>query len=379
MLEFSILKQSKKSHARTGVVRTAHGEIHTPALIPVATQGVVKTLTSEDVQEVGSQMLICNTYHLHIRPGERTVKKLGGLHKMMRWDKPLMTDSGGYQIFSLGFGKEKGTGKILKKKRIPSIGAGTKPKFLRITENGVYFRSYVDGAEIYLDPKKSITIQQELGADIMFAFDECPSPLADEQYMIESLKKTHRWAKESLAAKTNKTQSLYGIVQGGTYKHLRIKSARFIGRLPFDGFGIGGEFGISKRAMASMLRLTFTELPEKKPRHLLGVGHPEDVLPIIKAGVDTFDCIAPTHYARRGIAFTSEGRLDFRKSIFLSDKKPIDSKCICETCAIYSRGYIAHLLRAGEITPLRLLSLHNLFFFHNWISHIRDDILAGRI
>ncbi|PJE64351.1 MAG: tRNA guanosine(34) transglycosylase Tgt [Candidatus Ryanbacteria bacterium CG10_big_fil_rev_8_21_14_0_10_43_42] len=379
MLDFSIQKQSKKSHARVGTIKTTHGIVETPAFIPVATQGVVKTLTSEEVVAVGSQMLICNTYHLHIRPGEKIVKANGGLHGMMQWNNPLMTDSGGFQVFSLGFGKEQSMGKILKKRQKPSVSADMKSKFLRITDKGVHFHSYVDGKEIFLDPKTSIKIQQALGADIMFAFDECPPPLADERYMIRSLEKTHRWAEESLSAKTTKKQSLYGIVQGGKYKNLRMQSARYIGNLPFDGFGIGGEFGFSKRAMTSMLRCVFEELPEEKPRHLLGVGHPEDILPIIKAGVDTFDCIVPTHYARRGIAFTSEGRLDLRKALFFTDKKPLDETCGCMVCGVYSRAYITHMLRAHEITPLRLLTIHNLFFFHAKVARIREDIKEGRI
>jgi queuine tRNA-ribosyltransferase len=379
MLDFSIQKKSKKSAARLGVLVTAHGTVETPTLVPVATQGVVKTLTSEEVRAVGSQMLICNTYHLHIRPGEKIVKANGGLHHMMQWDRPLMTDSGGFQVFSLGFGKDLGTGKILKERQSTSLGEEAKPKHIRITDAGVHFRSYVDGREIFLDPKTSIKIQQALGADIMFAFDECPPPLADAQYMAQSLVKTHRWAEESLRAKTKKKQSLYGIVQGGRYKNLRIASAQFIGALPFDGFGVGGEFGISKRAMASMLRTTFTELPEEKPRHLLGVGHPEDIIPIIRAGVDTFDCVVPTQYARRGIAFVSDGRLDLRKAIFLTDKEPLDRTCNCMVCSTYTRAYIAHMIRAHEITPLRLITLHNLFFFHDRIRRIREEIKEGKI
>ncbi len=379
MLDFKILRQSTASRARVGVLTTAHGEVETPALVAVATQGVVKTLTSEEVEQTGSRLLICNTYHLHIRPSEQVVKKQGGLHSFMCWKRPLMTDSGGFQVFSLGFGKEHGMGKVLTQKSSLAVEEGQQPREIKITDQGVLFRSYVDGSELFFDPKTSIRIQEALGADIMIAFDECPSPVADYAYVKSSLARTHRWAEESLAAKKSKTQSLYGVVQGGRFRDLREESAKFIGGLPFDGFAIGGEFGGKKADMKNMLQWIFAILPKEQPRHLLGIGHPEDILPIIKAGVDTFDCIVPTHYARRGIAFTSEGRMDMRKSLFLKDKKPLDAACSCFVCGIYSRSYVTHLLRAREITALKLLTFHNLHHFNSIIADLREKIKNGKI
>ncbi len=394
MFEFKILKKSKKSGARIGVLRTSHGEVETPCLVPVATQAVVKTLTSEEVLETNSQVLICNTYHLHLRPGEKTVKKFGGLHKFMNWPKSLMTDSGGFQVFSLGFGSDLGMGKILKnnaKLRIYANAAktnkeeliklGQQPKLLKITNDGVWFNSPIDGGKIFLGPKESIRIQHLLGADIIFTFDECTPPLADYLYTKKSLIKTHKWAKICLAEKTylKSRQALYGIVQGGRFKDLRRESARFIGSLPFEGFGIGGEFGDNKKDMSKMIGWVIKELPEEKPRHLLGIGYPEDMKIIIERGIDTFDCTVPTHYARHGVAFTSGGKLNMLKSTFLKDKKSLDKNCPCKVCQNYSRSYISHLLKAKEITALRILTFHNLFFFNTLIKKIRKDIKNGKL
>lgn len=358
-------------------MKTSFGEVETPTLVPVATQAVVKTLTSEEVLQTKSQILIANTFHLHLRPGENIVQKTGGLHKFMNWGRPIMTDSGGFQVFSLGFGKDFGIGKTLKEKSDVNIKPGQQPKLLKITEDGVFFRSFIDGKEIFLGPKESIKIQEKLGADIIFAFDECTPPLADYDYTKKSLIKTHEWAKVCLKTKKTK-QALFGIMQGGKYKDLRIKSAKFLSSLPFDGFGIGGEFGDDKKIMSRMLKWTLRELPDKKPRHLLGIGHLEDIPEIIKLGVDTFDCIAPTHYARRGIAFTSEGKINFEKSVYTKDKRPLDKKCDCFVCKNYSRAYIAHLLRAYEITPLKLITFHNLYYYNSFIESIRKKIKSGK-
>ncbi|MFH1582165.1 MAG: tRNA guanosine(34) transglycosylase Tgt [bacterium] len=378
MIDFKLIKKSRKSKARLGLLKTSHGVVETPCLVPVATQAVVKILDSQEVLDTKSQILICNTFYLHIRPGESLVEKFGGLNKFMNFNRPLMTDSGGFQVFSLGFGRDFGTGKILKNKKIGDIDYGQQPKLLKITDRGVYFRSFLDGKELFLDPAESIRIQEKLGADIIFAFDECTSPLANKKYTKASLLKTHRWAEICLREKKTK-QALYGIVQGGKFKDLRKESAKLIGSLPFDGFGIGGEFGADKKTMINMLKLTLSELPEEKPRHLLGIGYLEDIPKIIKAGVDTFDCIVPTHYARRGIAYTSSGKLDLNKKAFSNDKKPLDSKCSCRVCQKYSRGYIHHLLKAKEITGMKLLTFHNLYFFNSFVEGIRKDIKRGKI
>src|SRR3989344_5834118 len=343
---FRIIKESDKSHARLGILRTSHGIVETPAFVPVATQAVFKTLTSKQARETRSQLAIANTFHLHLKPGEKTIKRAGGLGAFMAWPKPLMTDSGGFQIFSLGFGSDFGTGKILKGKRAEKIGIEAQPRRVEITEAGAWFRSIVDGTRLFIGPKESMKIQSDLGADIIFAFDECTSPIAGKAYTKKSLERSHRWAELSLAYHSKK-QKLFGIIQGGKYKDLRKKSARFIGALPFDGFGIGGEFGDSKK--------------------------------IIRAGIDLFDCIAPTHYARRGFAFTSRGRLDMRKISFLADRKPLDSRCKCDVCRNYSRAYITHLMRSGEITGMSLLTMHNLYYFNTFVEEIRRGIRAGRI
>lgn len=422
MIEFKILKKSKRSQARLGIIKTDYGFIETPSLVPVATQAVVKTLTSEEVIETKTQILIANTFHLHLKPGEKIIKSQGGLHKFMNWQHPLMTDSGGFQVFSLGFGRDFDVGKILRcrnghvlataqppserlrwrcflarpakrdtmlarsQSRAPnmsiptsfSIRVGQQPKLLKITNEGVIFTSPLDGQKIFLGPKESIKIQESLGADIIFAFDECTSPTADYAYTKNSLSRTHQWTKICLSSKYSK-QALFGIIQGGKYKDLRIESAKFIGSLDFDGFGIGGEFGDDKKIMAQIIDWAVKELPEEKPRHLLGIGHLEDIPKIIKEGIDTFDCIVPTHYARHGIAFTSQGKLDMQKSKFLKDKNPLDKKCSCSVCQNYSRSYITHLLRAKEITASKLLTFHNLYFFNSFIEKIRKDIKNGKI
>lgn len=363
-----------------GILETKNGAIETPCFVPVATQATIKTLDTKEVKETKSQILICNTFHLHLKPGEDVVQKAGGLHKFMNWQSPLMTDSGGFQVFSLGFGRDLGTGKIInvkvKQEQASEIQKNQQPKFLKITDSGVHFRSFLDGRKIFLGPRESIRIQEKLGADIIFAFDECTSPLADYEYTKNSLLKTHKWAKICLdAQKTD--QALFGIVQGGKYKDLRIESAKFIGSLDFEGFGIGGEFGSDKKEMIKMLNWTIQELPEAKPRHLLGIGYLEDMAKVIKSGVDFFDCAVPTHYARRGVAFTSSGKINFMKSIFLKDKNPIDKKCSCFVCQNYRRNYICHLLRAKEITALKLITFHNLHFFNSYVESLRSQIKKG--
>jgi queuine tRNA-ribosyltransferase len=379
-VNFKIVKKSKISNARLGLLETSHGVVETPSLVPVATQAVIKTLTSEEAAETGSQILISNTFHLHLKPGEKVVAKAGGLHAFMNWKRPIMTDSGGFQVFSLGFGKDSAIGKILKTdSEQEKITQSQQPKEIKITDDGVFFRSPVDGAKLFLGPKESMKIQEQLGADIIFTFDECTPPTANEEYTATSLKKTHRWAEICLKAKRQKHQALFGIVQGGKYKNLRQESARFIGSLDFDGFGIGGEFGSDKKLMPQMISWVVNELPEKKPRHLLGIGYLEDIETIIKSGIDLFDCTVPTHYARRGIAFTSQGRLDMRQSKFLKNKEPLDKNCACAVCLVYKKNYISHLIRAGEITPLKLITFHNLYYFNGVVEQARIKIKRGKL
>ena len=382
MIEFKILKKSKHSWARLGLLKTSNGEVETPSLAPVATRASVKTLTSEEAEAAKCRILIANTFHLHLKPGEEIVKRAGGLHNFMNWDRPLMTDSGGFQVFSLGFGRDLKVGKILK--NFPGnnnqelVGVGAQPKFLKITDEGVYFRSPIDGRKLFLGPKESIKIQEKLGADIIFAFDECTPPLASPHYIKEAIKRTHDWAKICVKVKKGK-QALFGITQGSKYKDLREESARYINSLGFDGFGIGGDLGEDKQTTKKILEWTMPLLDQSKPRHLLGIGHLEDMEPIIKQGIDTFDCTMPTQYARRGIAFTSAGRINLRQPKFLKDKNPVDKKCACGTCANYRRDYISHLFRAGEITALRLLTFHNLFYFNTFVENIRKKIKKGEL
>ncbi|OGZ83260.1 MAG: hypothetical protein A2416_00375, partial [Candidatus Staskawiczbacteria bacterium RIFOXYC1_FULL_37_52] len=378
-----------KSRARLGFIETEHGVVETPCLVPVATQAVIKTLESKEVEQTKSQILISNIFHLHLKPGEKIVEKAGKLHKFMNWKKPLMTDSGGYQVFSLGFGRDFGLGsKILKEhsQKGEIIKLNTQPQKIKINNDGVVFHSPINGDELFIGPKESIKIQEKLGADIIFTFDECATPLADLNYVKKSLERTHRWAKECLKVKSpfakgygGTKQALYGIVQGSRFKDLRIESAKFIGGLEFEGFGIGGEFGNDKKTMGKMIEWVVDELPEKKPRHLLGVGYLEDIELIIKSGVDTFDCTVPTHYARRGIAFTSEGKLDLKKPKFLKKNEPLDKSCVCNVCLNYKKDYICHLLKAGEITGMKLLTFHNLWYFNTFVEDIRAKIKRGEI
>ncbi len=370
-----------------GILKTGSGLVETPSLVPVATQAVIKTLESREVKETKTGILIANTFHLHLKPGEKFIRAAGGLHKFMNWQEALMTDSGGFQVFSFGFGKDLGVGKLLK--YFPGrnginktqINKGSKPKFLRITPAGVWFRSPLDGEELFLGPRESIKIQEKLGADIIFSFDECTPPLSSVGYVKEALQRTHNWAKICLKVKKSK-QAIFGIVQGSRFKQLRQESARFINSRPFDGIGIGGDLGLTKEEMKKILNWVIAELDAQKPRHLLGIGHLGDIEDIVKSGIDLFDCTVPTHYARRGIAFvglTKEERLDLNEKSFLKEKEPLDGNCSCFVCQNYKRNYISHLIRAREITGLKLLTFHNLYFFNTFIEKIREKIKNGKI
>lgn len=381
-MKFRIIKKSKKSSARLGYLETEHGFVETPTWVPVATNAVIKTLTSEEVLQTNSQILICNTFHLHLKPGEKIIKSSGQLHRFMNWPKPLLTDSGGFQVFSLGFGRDLKVGKILGyfpgENKSELVQKDSQPKQVKITHEGVWFNSPYNGEKLFLGPKESIKIQEALGADIIFAFDECTPPLASQAYVKASLTRTHHWAKICLKIHST-NQALYGIVQGSRFKNLRRESAQLINSLGFDGFGIGGDLGQDKKEMAQIIKSVTPFLDEKKPRHLLGIGWLEDIEAIIKLGLDTFDCTVPTQYARRGIAFTSQGKLDLGKSVFLKDKKPLDPKCACQVCRTYKRNYLSHLMRAKEITPLRLLTFHNICFFNGFVGAVREKIKKGQI
>lgn len=380
-MKFKILKKSIKSRARLGIIRTTHGEIETPAFVPVATSASIKGLNSREIEESQTQLVIVNTFHLHLKPGEDIVRKAGGLHKFMSWERPLMTDSGGFQVFSLGFGRDLQLGKVMK--IFPGqieelIKPGINPKNIKIHDDGVIFRSPLDGKELFLGPSESMDIQKKLGADMIFAFDECTPPLSSYEYIKSAVQRTHNWAKICRKQISGK-QALFGITQGSKFEDLRKISAKFINSLGFDGYGIGGDLGESKIQSQKILGWTIPLLDENKPRHLLGIGHLEDMEMIIKMGIDLFDCTVPTHNARRGVAFTSVGELNMRRAFFLTQKSPLDPECSCQVCQTYKRNYISHLVRAQEITGLILLTYHNLSFFNKYVEKIRRKIKEGEI
>ena len=396
-MSFQILQKSKKNKARVGIISTPHGDIHTPAFIPVGTQATVKGMTVDQLKNIGIEALLCNTYHLYLRPGDKIVKKAGGLHKFMNWDRPLFTDSGGFQAFSLGYAIEHGVGKIANifpTERSEGIlaeahRAKAGKSLVKITEDGVEFRSHIDGSKHLLTPEKSIKIQKNLGADIIFAFDECTSPLSSYEYTKKAMERTHRWAERSMSIfrhfeilKSPKEQQLFGIVQGGEYKDLRIISSKFIGSMDFAGFGIGGSFGASygdsKKNMHQVLDWTAPLLPEEKPKHLLGIGGVDDIYEAVKRGIDTFDCVAPTRLGRNGSALlTTSGstkNLNLKTSKLLKDKNPIDKKCQCYTCQNHSRAYLSHLFRANEMLGPILTTIHNLYFMERLMEEVREKI-----
>ncbi len=381
MIEFKVTKKSKKSWARLGLLKTPHGVVETPALVPVATKAVIKTLTLEEVRATNTQLTISNTFHLHLKPGDKIVKKAGGINEFMKADWPTMTDSGGFQVFSLGFGQDMQVGKLIKYfpgKSNEVVEIGSKSKSVKITEEGVHFRSPFDGSKLFIGPKESIKFQENIGADIIYAFDECTPPLSTIEYAAKSLELTHRWAKICVDSKKT-DQALYGIVQGSRYQPLREKASKYIDSLDFAGYGIGGDLGESRDSMDDILSWVIPNLQEGRPRHMLGIGYLEDMEIIIKRGIDTFDCTIPTHLARRGIAFTSKGKLDLRKTKFLTDKNPLDKNCKCNTCQVYKRNYISHLFRGDEITAMRLVTFHNLFYFNKVVADIRQKIKDGKI
>lgn len=373
---FKILKEAPVSNARRGVIETPHGLIETPAYVIVGTHAEVRCLEPQELEAAGTQLIIANTYHLWRELGDEGLGSYPGLHEAMRWPHPLMTDSGGFQVFSLGVAREDGVGKVKKNER-QKEGRGPEEGLVRVTDSGVYFME--NGEEQYLDAELSMKIQEQLGADIIVAFDEPTSPLHDYEYTKQSLERTHRWAERSLEAKTS-NQLMYGVVQGGAFPDLRKESAEFIGRLPFEGFAIGGAFGDSfgsrKDQMVDELSFSIPFLPKDRPRHLLGIGRVEDLFIGVEAGIDTFDCVIPTREARHGSLWTRQGRFDVKKAMYEDDGSPIDSECLCPVCAVHQidRRALRNLFKEKNPQAGELATLHNVYFFNNLMSEMRQAI-----
>jgi queuine tRNA-ribosyltransferase len=339
--------------ARLGRVETPHGGMDTPQFMPVGTQATVKGVAPRDLEEMGAQFILSNTYHLYLRPGAALVARRGGLHEFMRWRGPILTDSGGFQVFSLS-------------------------EFRKIDDEGVTFKSHLDGSRHRFTPESSIKVQEDLGADVIMCFDECPPP-TDHAYNQVSLKRTHAWAERCRVAHKRPGQALFGIVQGGIFRDLREQSARFITGLDFPGYAIGGlAVGETKAQMHDVLDWMDPMLPTDKPRYLMGVGEPTDLIHAVARGVDMFDCVLPTRLARHGAAFTRDGRINMRNVRFADDETPIDAECDCYTCRTFTRSYIRHLLAVEEMLGLYLMSIHNLRFLLNEMREIRAAIAEDR-
>ena len=347
---FSFELIAQDGSARAGLLHTPHGDIKTPIFMPVGTQATVKALTPAQLQELEVQILLSNTYHLYLRPGPDVVAVMGGLHKFMDWPKPILTDSGGFQVFSMG-------------------------TLRAIDEEGVTFKSHIDGSTHRFTPEFSIGIQEKLGADIIMAFDECPDP-QDKTYNIQAMERTHRWAERCLKAKSRADQALFGIVQGGIFPDLRRKSAEFLASLDFPGYGIGGlSVGESKADMLATIEVVTALLPENKPRYLMGVGTPYDLIESIYRGVDMFDCVLPTRLARHHAAQTMQGRMNLANAVYIRDERPIDPDCGCYTCTHFSRAYLRHLVSTKEILGATLLSIHNIHTLLELSQRIRESII----
>jgi len=355
-IRYELIKTCKQSGARLGRLHTPHGVIETPVFMPVGTLATVKTMSPEELKEIGAGIILSNTYHLWIRPGEEIVEEAGGLHSFMNWDGAILTDSGGFQVFSLS-------------------------SMRKIEEEGVHFRSHLSGEALFLSPEKAIQIENALGADIIMAFDECPPYPADHSYVKNSLERTTRWAERCLKAhqKPDK-QALFGIVQGGVYKDLRELSARQLISLDFPGYAVGGlSVGEPKELMYEALEWTVPLLPSTKPRYLMGVGSPDALIEGAIRGIDMFDCVLPTRIARNGTTMTSSGRVVIRNAQYERDFGPLDPECDCYTCRNYSRAYIRHLIKANEVFGIRLTTYHNLYFLTQLMKKVREAILEDRL
>jgi len=352
MFEFDLVTQDSSTRARAGVFRTPHGDLLTPVFAPVGTAATVKALTPAQLRELGATLVLSNTYHLYLRPGDELIRDLGGLHPFMQWDGPILTDSGGFQVFSL---------------------SNTR----KIDADGVTFKSHIDGSTHRFTPEKSIAIQENLGADIIMAFDECPPPL-DRDYNREALDRTHAWAARCLAAKTRRDQALFGIVQGGIFPDLREESGRYLMGLDFPGYAIGGlAVGETKAQMHATLEVVNAILPTDKPRYLMGVGAPEDLINAVRRGVDMFDCVLPTRLARNGAAMIRTGRMNMKNAPYARDPRPVEEGCACYCCANFSRAYIRHLVVSDEILGAVLLTLHNVHLVLTLMREMRATILDG--
>ena len=351
VIKYELKKKSNECNARVGTITTPHGVIETPVFMAVGTQGTVKTLVKEDLHEIGSQIILGNTYHLWNQPGHKIVEEAGGLHKFMNWDRPILTDSGGFQVFSLA-------------------------KLRDIHEEGVYFKHHKSGKKLFLSPEIALEIQNSLGSDIMMSFDECPPYPCSYDYMKQSVDRTLRWAQRSLDANKNKdSQGLFGIVQGGEYDDLRRYCAAELVKMPFDGYSIGGtSVGEPKEIQNNVLDVVVPILPEDKPRYLMGVGSPGAILDAIERGIDMFDCVLPTRIARHGTAMTSHGRVIIKNKEYERDFTPLDDNCDCYCCKNYTKAYLRHLFKANEMLGHRLMSIHNISFLVNLTKNAREAI-----
>jgi len=387
-MKFTIQTKVPGSLARAGIIETPHGVIETPAFIPVGTKATVKAVTTDEVHDkVGADAVLANTYHLYLQPGDEIIKRAGGLGKFMNWRGPTFTDSGGFQAFSLGTVKGRGKKIVEENNQVPIkdnlASVDSESMMAKIDDDGVTFKSVIDGSEHRFTPERSIEIQHNIGADIIFAFDECATPGADYEYQRKAVERTRLWAERCLVEhKKNKDDiTLFGIVQGGRHEDLRRKSAKDIGAMDFGGFGIGGSF--DKDDIGTAVKWVCEELPENKPRHLLGIGEPIDIILGVANGVDTFDCVAPTRLARTGAAYVypssdNKGRINLLNAQFKDDFGPLDPTCDCDTCKNYSRAYLTHLFRAKEMLGATLVSVHNLYFLVSLVKRLRKAIIEGK-
>lgn len=353
VINHELVAEDKKTGARAGLLHTPHGTFKTPMFMPVGTQATVKTVTPEELEEMGAQIILSNTYHLFLRPGTELIREAGELHRFMNWPKGILTDSGGFQVFSLG-------------------------AMRKITEEGVYFRSFLDGSKQFLSPEVSIKAQEDLGSDIAMAFDECIPYPADYEYARKSTERTTRWAERCIKAHQRTDRGMFGIIQGGMYKDLRRQSAREISSLPFDGVAIGGlSVGEPHDLMYDILEETTQWMPKEKARYLMGVGTPDCLVEGVARGVDMFDCVFPTRVARNGMAMVHAGRMNMKNKQYERDFRPIEEKCGCYTCRNYTRAYIRHLYKSEELLAFRLVTIHNLYFLLQFMRDMREAIIRG--